>query len=53
MVMEKRELAEVGKWKDKALKSKGGHVFHLNPDVTGLKKMCCNNMMGQKCDCKK
>ncbi len=52
MVMGKKELADVGKWKDKALNAKGGIILHQNPDVTGHKKMCCDKMMGTKCNCK-
>ena len=48
----KDETREVGKWKDKALSAKGGTVIHKNPDVSGIKKNCCDKMMGEKCNCK-
>lgn len=51
MVMCDGELGEVGKWSDQAKKAKGGTVLHQTPDISGHKKMCCDKMMGQKCDC--
>ena len=50
--MEKQEIGEVGIWKEKAMKAKGGTVLHRNPDVTDHKKMCCEKFMGMKCNCK-
>lgn len=51
MSLPKEEVAEVGKWKDNALKAKGGTVIHKNPDVSKIKKNCCNKFMGEKCEC--
>jgi len=48
----KEETREVGKWKDKALKAKGGTVNHTVPDISGIKKSCCDKQMGEKCNCK-
>ena len=48
----KEETREVGKWKDKALSAKGGTVNHTVPDISGIKKSCCDKQMGEKCNCK-
>jgi hypothetical protein len=54
--MEKGELGEVGKWKKKALSSKGGTVLHsfseLGDKFSQIKKSC-GHSLGERCDCKK
>jgi len=44
---------DLAKWKDKALAAKGGTVIHKVPDVSRMKKLCCDKYMGEKCDCDK
>ena len=51
MVMSDGELSEVGLWSDKAKAAKGGFVGHQVGNVAGMKKICCDKMMGEKCDC--
>ena len=44
---------DVANWFNKRKSSKGGHgkVFHQNPDVSNVKKMCCGKFMGDPCNC--
>ena len=51
MLMCQGELNECGKWKENALKAKGGTVTHKVPDISRHKKICCDKFMGEKCDC--
>ena len=44
-------IDDTAKWQDKAKNSKGGKTLHGVGDVTRVKKMCCNKMMGEKCGC--
>lgn len=49
-IMPKDELAEVGRWKDKALASKGGIVnHHFRNDGTIMK--ACGHPIGERCGC--
>lgn len=51
MVMSNGELGDVGLWSDKARNAKGGTVHHHTKNDSAMKKMCCDKMMGEKCDC--
>ena len=42
---------DLARWSNKAQAAKGGTVIHRVPDLSKHKKMCCDKMMGEKCDC--
>ena len=42
---------DVVKWCNKSDGCKGGKVLHSIGDVSGIRKICCNKMMGEKCGC--